>query len=72
MTELTEKQARLTALKKARDTGVLTVNHGDTSTTFRSISEIERIIAALSNEIASLAGTSRRSARYIRQGGKGL
>lgn len=42
---------RLAALKRARDSGVLTVRHGDTSTTYRSLDEIERIISALEVQV---------------------
>jgi hypothetical protein len=72
MTDLTDKQSRLAAVKKSRDTGVLTVRHGDQQTTFRSMAEIESIIAALEREIAGLQGTAVRGPRYIYQSGKGL
>lgn len=72
MSSVSELTARLVALKKARDTGVLTVRHGDDSTTFRSVEEIERIIAALEIEIADLGGTTRRRVRYPYQSDKGL
>lgn len=42
---------RLAALKVARDSGVLIVKHGETSTTYRSLAEIERIIQALETEV---------------------
>ena len=71
MTTVAEKTARLNALKKARDSGALIVRHGDTSTTFRSLAEIERIIAQLENELASDAGTLNRKVKYIWQPGKG-
>jgi hypothetical protein len=72
MTDVTALQTRLDALKKARASGVLTVRHGDTQTTFRSLDEIDRIIASLEAEIASASGTPRRRVRYIYQAGKGL
>lgn len=72
MTTLSELQARLVSLKKARDSGALTVKHGDTLTTFRSLAEIERIIAALEAEINGLAETRPRRVRYAYQSGKGL
>lgn len=72
MSDLTDAQARLAALKKARDSGVLTVKHGEEMVTYRSLSEIERIIAELEGEIAGLAGTSRRRVNYVFQSGKGL
>lgn len=72
MATTSELQTRLEALKKARDTGVLTARQGDNLTTFRSLSEIERTIAALENEIAAAGGTSRRRVRYAYQSSKGL
>lgn len=72
MTTTAELQTRLDALKKARDTGVLTAKQGDNLTTFRSLSEIERTIAALEAEIASASGTPRRRVRYAYQSSKGL
>lgn len=72
MTELTDKQAQLAAVKKARATGVLTVRNGDQQVTYRDLAEIERIISALEREIAGLQGTVVRGPRYIYQSGKGL
>ena len=71
MATLTELQTKLTAIKNARYSGVLTVRHGDTSTTFRSISEMDRIISGLEKEIAELSGTKRRRVRYVTQTNKG-
>jgi hypothetical protein len=67
-----ERQAlllQLSALKNASRSGVLTVRHGDTSTTFRSLGEIERAIAAME---AELSPPRRRGPRYITQLSKGL
>ena len=67
-----ERQAlllQISALKNASRSGVLTVRHGDTSTTFRSLGEIERAIAAME---AELSPPRRRSPRYITQLSKGL
>ena len=52
-------EARLEALKAARDTGALTVSHDGVSTTYRSLSEIERIIASLQARIDGLSSPSR-------------
>lgn len=49
-------QAQIDALKVAMASGVLTVRHGDTSTTFRSISEMQKVLAQME---ADLAGTTR-------------
>lgn len=72
MTDSATITTRLEALKKARDTGVLTVKHGETQTTFRSLAEIERIIAQLEGDLATVNGTARRRIRYMYQSGKGL
>lgn len=74
MTELSEKQARLVRLKKARDSGALSTRHGEEAITFRSLAELNDIIAALEGEIAALDGTATtsRRVRYIMQSGKGL
>lgn len=67
-----ELEARVAALRKARDSGVLIVRHGDTSTQFRSLSELEKILGSLEGELAALMGTKRKSVRYIRQDRKGF
>lgn len=64
--------AQLAALKTARNSGVLTVKHGETQTTYRSLAEIDRIISSLEAQIAADAGTKRSRVRYLHQAGKGL
>jgi hypothetical protein len=64
----------LAALQRARASGVLSVRHGDTMTTFRTLAEIDSIIRSLS---AGMAGdpTVRPALsrlRYPRQITKGL
>ena len=73
MATISELQTRLALLKKARDSGVLTVRQNDSMVTYRTLSEIERTIAALENDIAGLSGTTRRP-RIVRvyQSSKGL
>lgn len=66
----TETETRLAALKVARDSGVLTVKHGETSTTYRSLSEINSLIRQLEGEVAGAVVGPRTS--YIYQLGKGL
>lgn len=74
MAETAEQiQAKLTALRGARDTGALTVRHGDTQTTFRSLPEMNAIIADLESQLATVQGTApRKRVNYIRQKCKGL
>lgn len=72
MTDSATITTRLEALKKARDTGVLTVKHGETLTTFRSLAEIQKIISQLEGDLAAANGTPRRRLRYAYQSSKGL
>ena len=64
-------EAQLTALKKARASGALSVRHGDTSVQYRSIAEIKSAISAVSRELRALRGGSRKP-RYVLQTTKGL
>lgn len=73
MTELSDKQARLEKLYKARDSGVASIRHGDERVDYRSMDELLQAISALESEIATLSGTtSTRGPRYLYQSGKGL
>jgi hypothetical protein len=66
----------LAALQKARATGVLSIRHGDTWTTFRSLPEIDSIIRSLQAGTAGGGGATSAAAaprlRYPRQVTKGL
>ncbi|MBB2698947.1 UNVERIFIED_ORG: superfamily I DNA and RNA helicase [Rhizobium esperanzae] len=64
--------ARRVAIVKARDSGVLTIRHGDEQTTFRSLAEMNKIVANLDAQIAALQGTQKKRVRYAYQSGKGL
>lgn len=65
-------QARIDALQAARDAGVSSVRHGDTQTTWRSVDELNQIIAALQNQLADATGSRRRAkVNYITQGSRG-
>lgn len=73
MADQSTLETRLEALKRAYHTGVLTVRHGETTTTYRSLSEMESIIQSLESEIDTLSGADRpRRVRYIKQTSKGL
>lgn len=66
-------EARISAIRAARDAGVLVTRHGDTSTQFRSLAEMDQIIANLEAELAAVNGESpKMKVRYIRQCSKGL
>lgn len=69
--DLTEMNELLDELKRARASGVLVVKHGDTTTTYRSIDEINRAISALEGDISKLTGKRRRRVRYVSQRSKG-
>lgn len=57
MATVAELTAQLSALKKARSSGVQMVRHGDTQTVFKNDAEMAGAIAALERDIAQLAGT---------------
>ena len=67
-----ELQARIAALRKARDSGVLMVRHGDELTQFRSLAEMNAILGELEAELAGMTGEAKPRVRYITQTGKGL
>ena len=56
--------ARIERLKAARGSGVLTVRHGDESTTFRTVEEINSAIAADERELADLTRSGAIVRRY--------
>jgi hypothetical protein len=68
----TQIQTRIDALRKARDTGALIARHRDPSTQFRSLKEIESILADLEQQLATLQDTTRPRVRYFRQDSKGF
>lgn len=64
-------EAQLVRLRAARASGVLTIKHGETSTTYRSLAEIERAIAVLEGELRLASTTPRTRVRYPVQLTKG-
>ncbi|TIV09034.1 MAG: hypothetical protein E5V74_07745 [Mesorhizobium sp.] len=72
MTDSSEINTRLENLKKVRDTGVQTVKHGEALSTFRPLSEIEKIVGTLEQEKAAADGKSRKRVRLMFQSSKGL
>lgn len=56
MSDLTDVQDLLTALKKARASGVLETRHGDTTVRYKSDSEMAAAIGALEAQITALGG----------------
>jgi hypothetical protein len=51
---------------------VLTVTHGETTTTFRNLKDMMAARAFIKKQIDEAEGTSRRRVRYPYQSGKGL
>jgi hypothetical protein len=64
-------QSQLDAITKARNSGVLMVRHGDTHTTFRTLAEMNQVIATLTRQIAAASGKKRSKVNYIEQRTRG-
>lgn len=70
---IAQVEARIITLRNARDSGVLLVRHGDTSTQFRSLKELNEILADLEAWLAAQAGVPRRNrVSYVSQSDKGF
>lgn len=68
-----EIQARIDSLEAAMAAGVTTVTHNGTTTTYRSVIEMQRVLSWLKGEKVKAAGSAtRKRLRYLRQSGKGL
>jgi hypothetical protein len=66
-------QSRITAIRKARDSGVYSVTHSGTTTTFRSLADMNAIIAELEAQLATVNGTPKKArVSYVQQSTKGL
>lgn len=61
-------QSQIDSLKKAIASGVLTVRHGDTSTTFRSIGEMRRALADMEAEVNPTTQPPRRTVAGFSKG----
>lgn len=67
-----EIESRIFAIRKARDSGVFRVKHGEEETFFRSLKEMDSIIADLESQLATATGTGKRKKIfYPRQSSKG-
>ncbi|TIN84344.1 hypothetical protein [Mesorhizobium sp.] len=64
----TYTQGQLDAIKKAYASGVLTVKHGDTLSTFRSLDEMERIINRMEAEVNGVGEPPRRTVAGFSRG----
>lgn len=73
MTALTADQIneRLDTLYAMRDSGVLIIRHGDTSTQFRSMADLLKAIRILEGQLKTALGVTRSRVSYIRQSRKG-
>jgi hypothetical protein len=66
-------QARIDALQKARDAGVLEIRHGMDITTFRSHQEMNAVLQSLKAQLAAIQGVTPRSrVNYIEQRSAGF
>lgn len=63
---------QITAIKTAMRSGALTVKHGDTLTTFRSLAEMKTILADMIAEQNAALGKTRNRVNYVKQCTKGL
>lgn len=61
-------QTEIDALKKAIASGVLTVRHGDTSTTYRSLAEMERALKMMQGEVNPASVAPRRTVASFSRG----
>ncbi|RWO83159.1 MAG: hypothetical protein EOS18_06095 [Mesorhizobium sp.] len=61
-------QTQIDALKSAMASGVLTVRHGETTTTFRSLAEMQKQLSIME---ADVAGTLTRPRRTVSAYGNG-
>lgn len=61
-------QTQIDALKAAMASGVLTVRHGETTNTFRSLSEMEKQLSIME---ADVAGANTRPRRTVAAYGNG-
>ncbi|MFL9499220.1 phage head-tail joining protein [Rhodopseudomonas palustris] len=64
-------EERIAQIRAARDSGVLIVRHGDAQSTFRSLAEMNAIIADLQSQLAAVTGAKRPRVNYLRQGSRG-
>lgn len=59
-------QTQIDALKAAIASGVLTVRHGETSTTYRSLAEMKAVLAMMETEVSPTAKPRRTAAQFSR------
>jgi uncharacterized beta-barrel protein YwiB (DUF1934 family) len=73
MTALSETQIneRLDTLYAMRDSGVLIIRHGDTSTQFRSMADLLKAIRILERQLNAAQGRNTSRVSYVRQSRKG-
>lgn len=57
MPTLTQLLARRETLQAALASGAQTIQHGDTSTTYRSVDEIRTALASIENDIANMTNS---------------
>lgn len=57
-------QTDIDRIKAAMASGVLTVKHGDTLSTFRSIADMERLLARMEAEVGGHSGNGKIFTEY--------
>lgn len=64
-------RARIAQLQAAMSSGVMTIQHGDTRTTFQSYAHLRAALRDLEAMLAESEGRRRRRGYYVTQSGKG-
>ncbi len=59
-------QVQIDALKAAIASGVLTVRHGDTMTTYRSLDEMQRVLAMMQSDVTTRTRSTVATFRSVR------
>lgn len=72
MADIDTWTARVDSLERAVSSGTLVVRHGDTSVTYRSMSDLMQALAYAKGQVDKLNGTSGRKPNYVEQRTKGL
>lgn len=72
MTDLEKLQQQRDQLRASRATGAERIRRGDNDTQFRSLKDVDAILADLDRQIAVLSGAKQPIKRLYFRGGKGL
>lgn len=61
-------QTQIDSLKKAIASGVLTVRHGETQTTYRSLAEMQKVLEMMESEVNPTSAPPRRTVAAFSRG----